>query len=133
MNSVYNNISTIINGTDIKIETPYKFVQFKLDEYTLLNIKKQEVDTHKLFSKHIILKKDTEVDLKMLSRFDTTGNKVYCTQVIHSGVDKECKVDLSTVVCDSWTLPFILDSKCDYGYFHKHRIKLFNLKPVTLL
>lgn len=130
---MFNNICTIINGTGIKIETPYKFVQFKLDEYTLLNIKKQEVNTHKLFNKHIILRKDVEVDLKWLSHLDTTGYKVHCTEVVHSGVDRECTVDLSTVVCDSWALPFILDSECDYGYLHKHRIKLFNLKTITLL
>jgi len=133
MNSVYNNYCTIINGTGKEIEIPYKFVEFKLDEYTLLNIKKQEVDTHKLFNKHIIITTDTEVDFKKLSYLDTAYNKIYCTEVIHTGVDKECKVDLSTVVCSSWTLPFILDSQCDYGYLHKHRIKMFKLKTKTLV
>jgi hypothetical protein len=133
VNSVYNNYCTIINGTGKEIETPYKFVQFELNEYTLLNIKKQEVDTHKLFNNHIIITKDTEVNFKRLAHLDTTQNKVHCAEVVHSGVDKECRVDLSTAVCSSWALPFILDSKCNYGYLHKHRIKLFNLRTGSLL
>ena len=132
MNSIYNGKFTLINGTDDNIVIPSDFIQFKLNDKTLLDIKNQEVYSHKLFNGHVIIKKNYEIDLEKIKNLDLSQNKVYCKSVFHSGIYTDCIIDSSLVICNSWMLPFVLDPKCDYSYLRKHRAKLFNFNIKTL-
>jgi len=133
MDKIYNGKYTLINGTDSMINVPTDFYVYELDKYTLTHIKNQEIFTHKLFCGHVVIKKDLKLDFEKIKSLDLSQNKVYSTAVFHSGILSQCAVNLNLIICSSWMLPFVLDSKCDYGYLRKHRAKLLTYKTITLV
>jgi len=133
MDKIYNGKYTLINGTNKMIDVPTDFSVYKLDKHTLIDIKNQEIFTHKLFCGHIVLKKDFRLDFERIKALDLSQNKVYSPSIHHSGIISECAIDMSLIICSSWMLPFVLDDKCDYSYLRKHRAKLLTFKTTILV
>lgn len=133
MDKIYNGKYTFINGTDKMIDVPTDFFVYKLDKYTLTDIKNQEVFSHKLFCGHVVLKNDLKLDFERVKALDLSQNKVYSQAIHHSGIISECAINMDLIICSSWMLPFVLDDKCDYSYLRKHRAKLLTYKTTTLV
>ena len=135
MKTIYNNrIALLSNKQLVNLPEYIDLYQGKLQN-AYFNLKSYELNTHQLYSHVLVTDNVNEIDLINLKTYDVSNNKMYCLKVNHSGFSPHCFVDLSTVLCSSWVLPFIVSKGCDYAFLRKHRVKMlpFDFVPKSLI
>ena len=104
------------------------------NNYTTL--KRKEIINQKLYE-GVITTKETNYNtffnnhstlIKNIQDYDLSYNHVYVKHFSHNADWRECIVDLTTVFCSSWALPFVVSPLCDYSFLRKHRMKIFKIK-----
>lgn len=133
MVTIYNGRYTFINGTEEVVELPDNVEEYKYNLNTLNTIKSYEIQTHKLYNGHIIYREKTDIDFNKILKLDLDQNKIYSSELTHSGRLPECYINMNFIICSSWMLPFVLDSNSDYAYLRKHRAKLFKYQNKTVI
>lgn len=134
----YNGKYTVILPIDVNYDFPdYIDVYSGTYDDCLFNITQYELSNDTFYTGNIIVNNISLIDdiiFGKLLGLDFTENNLYTRHINNSGIDSECYVSDSIMVCNSFILPIILNSKRSnnniYGDCISHRI---NIKPITIL
>tara|TARA_E500000318_G_scaffold112057_1_gene133758 strand:+ start:14072 stop:14488 length:417 start_codon:yes stop_codon:yes gene_type:complete len=129
----YNKKYTIISKKNIEVDG-YDTYNYTLTQACNI-IKRHELVNDTFYSGHIIInkfKKDLFNKLiENIGDYKLNRNSCWFSEVVHSGVDNECSVDSSMILCSSWVLPFIAENSRSknnlYGDCMAHRINPLSL------
>lgn len=132
---LYNRTFTLITEKEYsKSNKVYNF--FGEESKILFDIQNYQINNDVFFNGHIIVKDINlieTINLETFFNFKIEKNNIFTTKVVHDGVDSECFIDDSILICSSWVLPYVLNTSRTnntlYGDIISHRIKIntFNL------
>ena len=131
-NNFYNGKYTLICEDPTGIDIPFNFDIYTGDPKSVyLDIKKYELNKDEVYSGHLIVNNKERlqlIDLLSMEKYKLTPNNVFFSNVFHDGVDSQCGVDDSLILCSSWVLPFIANqyrtSNSLYGDMATHRVHM---------
>ena len=105
----------------------------------IYEIERRQYKEGKIYNGHLIVNvKKPYIGniMENIDYFTLDERSIYVPRVVHSGIDKECKVDTGIILCSSWVLPILgynLSSNNNlYGDLIARRIRIKKLSTVSL-